>query len=141
MKSISRNILMGAALVTILNFNSCKKYEDGPGFTLKSAKGRLVGEWEVVKMTDSDGFSYLDSDYDLELEFDKDGDFSFTTAYSYGGSSYSYSYNGEWEFSSDKEEIEVEISGEKIDWKIKKLTNKELWFEDEEGTEWELEAI
>lgn len=139
MKTISRNLLMAAAVVTILNFNSCKKYEDGPGFSLRSKKWRLTGgEWEVVKATTSNGQSYL-GDYDVEVEFDKDGDFTMSFKYSYYGQS--YSYEGEWEFSSDKEEIEIDIFEDQTQWEIKRLTNKELWFEDEDGTEWELEAI
>lgn len=145
MRKTPQRLFLAAALVTILNFQSCKKYEDGPSFTLKSKKSRLVREWEVVKIYDNSGeqiFPYIDSDYeiDIEYEFEKDGDFDQSISYSYEGYSYSYTYKGEWEFSSDKEELEIELSGSTEDWEIKRLTKDELWFEDEAGNEWELEA-
>lgn len=143
MRTTSRNLLMAAAVVTMLNFNSCKKYEDGPGFSLKSKKGRLAGDWEVVKIEGSNGQNYLDGDgYELEFEFDKDGDFKYKQKYSYDGYSYTYSYKGDWEFSSDKEELEIDLdNGPALEFEIKRLTNSELWLEDQDGNEWELEAI
>lgn len=145
MKSASQKLLMAAALITVLNFQSCKKYEDGPAFTLKSKKNRLAREWEVVRVYDNDGeqvFPYGGGGYDIEIEFEfeKDGDFEQSYSVSYYGYSYSGSYKGEWEFSSDKEELEVEIAGYKADWEIKRLTSDEFWYEDEDGYEWELEA-
>jgi len=140
-----QKFLMAAALVTVLNFQSCGKYEEGPSFTLRTKKSRLAGEWEVVKVYDNFGaqvFPYTGGDYDFEIlyEFEKDGDFDQDFTYSYDGTSYSYTYTGEWEFSSDKKDLEIEIGGSKTDWEIKRLTNDEFWFEDEDGYEWELEA-
>jgi len=123
-------LLLAAAMITVLNFHSCKKYDDGPSFTLRSKKGRLTGEWELVKL---DGQS-MNSGYSIEWEFEKDGDFSWT--YDYG--TYTDTYSGEWEFSSDKEEIEIEIDGWVENLEIKRLTNKELTLE-YDGDEWEFE--
>ena len=44
--------LLAAAAVTVLNFQSCSKYEDGPAFSLRSKNSRLVGEWEVLLKID-----------------------------------------------------------------------------------------
>lgn len=134
---------MLAAVVTILNFSSCSKYEDGPNFTLRTKKARLTGEWEVVKMSGQD----LDVGYEVEFEFEKDGDFKYTYGYSSGGSSYSYSYSysysGEWEWEDSKEDIEIKLNLDgysyNMDFKILRLTNKELVLEDVSGDEWELE--
>ena len=136
--TISKNILLGAAVVTMLNFHSCKKYEDGPAFSLRTKKSRLKGEWEVVEIIDNNGQKI--TGVDVEMEFEKDGDFSTTFTYSYYGTTYTSKYDGEWEFSSDKEELEVTVNGQREVWEIKRLTNKEFWFEDEDGWEWELEA-
>ena len=43
-------LLLAATMVTVLNFQSCSKYDDNPAFSLSSKKSRLVGEWEVVKV-------------------------------------------------------------------------------------------
>jgi hypothetical protein len=113
--------------------SSCGKYEDGPGISLLTKKARLVREWEVVQM----GNQVLPQNgYSLEFEFEKDGDFK--QSYSYG--TYSYSYAGDWEFSNDKEEIEITMMGQVTDFEILRLTNKELWFEDQSNQEWRLEA-
>lgn len=125
----SRNLMLAAAVVIALNFSSCGKYEDGPSFSLMSKKSRLTGEWEVVKIDNTT------PDEDIILEFERDGDFSFT--YAYDG--YSYTYGGEWEWEESKEEIEIQIGTSIILWEVQRLTNSELWFEDEDNSLWELE--
>lgn len=147
MNFIPRNILFAAAVVTILNFTSCKKYEDGPGFSLKSKKGRLTGDWELVKLENSNGDNYLE-DFEIEFEFDKDGDFKLNYESSYYSYYYGsqYTYNGtdrgEWEFDNNKKELEVDLDGGGgWEFEIKRLTSDELWLEDQDGNEWEFEAI
>ena len=143
MNKISQNLILTAALVTVLNFQSCNKYDDGPTFALKTKKGRLAREWEVVKIYDNQGgLVFPGGEYSVEFEFvfEKDGDFEQNTSYSSGTYSNSYTYRGEWEFSSDKEELEIEINNSTYDWEIKRLTKEEFWFEDAYGNEWELEA-
>ena len=127
----NKKLMLAAAVVIMLNFSSCEKYEDGPMFSLNTKTARLTGEWEVVEIDSNDPME----DVKLTLEFEKDGDFSF--GFSYDG--YSYSYEGEWEWESGKESIEVEIDGDKTEWEILRLTNDELWFEDENGQEWQCE--
>lgn len=127
----NKKLMLAAAVVIILNFSSCKKYEDGPVFSLKTKTARLTGEWEVVQIDNEkpiDGGKVL-------LEFDKDGDFSLSIKYG----TYSYSYDGEWEWVSGKESIEVDLDGETIEWDVLRLTNDELWLEDEDNNEWECE--
>jgi hypothetical protein len=128
----SKKLMLAAAVVIMLNFSSCGKYEDGPMFSLKTKTARLTGEWEVIEI---DKEKLSDEGFKLILEFEKDGDFSFEYLYD----SYSYSYDGEWEWESDKESIEVSVEGDKMEWDILRLTNSELWFEDEYGEEWKCE--
>ena len=136
MKPVQRNLFLAAAVVTVLNFQSCGKYEDGPGFSLRSKTARLTGEWEVVRVGST---IYPDNGYSIEFEFEESGDFSLTDSYS-GYGSYSYSYTGSWEFSSDKENLEIIIVGNLEIYEIKRLTNDELWLEDNYNQEWRLEA-
>ncbi|MGM0480270.1 MAG: lipocalin-like domain-containing protein [Bacteroidota bacterium] len=134
MINAKNTLFLAATVITVLNFQSCSKYEEGPKFSLRTKKARLTGDWEVVRV----GNQTPPAGYSIEMEFDKDGDLTFS--YAYGG--YAYSYGGEWEFSSDKEELEVQLDGEtQINtWEILRLKNDELWFEDEDNTEWRLEA-
>jgi len=145
MVKMSQKLLLAAALVTVLNFQSCKKYDDGPTFSLKTKKSRLTREWEVVKVYDEKGvqvFPYTGFGYsvDFNFEFLKDGDFVESFAYSYGSYSYSYSYKGTWEFSSNKEDLIIDIDNSVEKWHITRLTKKELNFTDSDDYEWELDA-
>lgn len=134
MVNVKNTLFLAATVITVLNFQSCSKYEDGPSFSLRTKKARLAGEWEVVRVGNE---TYPQDGYSIEMEFDKEGDFKYTFLYA----TYSYSYNGDWEFSSDKEELEIEIDNEVQTFEILRLTNKELWLEDEEtNDEWRLEA-
>jgi len=136
-RKASKNLLLVATVVTILNFQSCKKYDDGPGFSLRSVTNRLTGEWEV---TDIQGQGNIDGE--IIFEFDKDGDFKQTYEYNYYGSTYTYTENGEWSFEDGKETIELDFdNGLRQDLEIKRLTNSEFWFEDEDNIEIELEKI
>lgn len=133
-KTIAKNVGYASA-IGVLGFTlqACGKYDDGPGLSLRTKKARLVGEWEVTQIGSQ---AFPSGGYSLEMEFEKDGDLKYT--YSYG--TYSYSYIGDWEFSSDKEELDIVIGGSVTTFEIKRLTNKEFWFEDESNDEWKLEA-
>jgi len=128
--------MLAVALVIFLNMTSCSTYDEGPAFSLRTKKARLTnGEWEVVKIAKES----LD-DGSIVMEFEKDGDFEITVEYSYYGYySFDYTATGEWEWEDGKEVIEIDMDGSQMEWKIKKLTNDELWFEDEDDDLWECE--
>jgi len=130
-----KRLLLAAAVVIMLNFNSCGKYDDGPGFSLRTKTARLVGEWEIVKIDNQR------PDGEFIAEFEDDNDLDITYSYTNNGSTYTYSMKGEWEWDSNKENIEVEIDGDFMDWEVKRLTNSELWFEDESKIEYEAEKL
>ncbi len=117
----------------VAGIQSCGKYEDGPGISLRTKKARLVGDWDIVQIGTQ---VYPSQGYSLEFEFEKNGNVKFT--YSYGF--YSYSYAGDWEFSSNKEELDLILGGQVQTFQIKRLTNKEVWLEDESNDEWQLDA-
>ena len=99
--------------------------------SLKSKKARLAGEWEVVDIENARGFD----DGAVILEFDKDGDFTYNLDYA----GYDYSLDGDWEWEDNKEVIQIELGNSRTEWEIKRLTNSELWFEDEDNNLWECE--
>lgn len=133
---VSKNLFLLASIAIVLNFSSCGKYEDGPNFSLRTKKSRLAGEWEVVKLDGSD----LDPGMDINLEFDKNGDFEFSFKYSYMGYNVEDSYSGKWEWSDKKESVLIDVDGDEMEWEIKRLTNDEFWFEDEDNIEYKCEA-
>ena len=129
------SIVAIATAVVIFNFTSCK-YEDGPNISLRSKKARLTGEWEVKFI---DGAGMIGNDMEITLKFDKDGDLEFNQTYSDYGNSYTYSQKGEWEWEDGKQSLEITLDGNKQEWEITRLTNKEFEFEDEGNNKWELE--
>ena len=111
-----------------LIFSGCGKYEDGPGFSLRTKKARLTGEWEVVEV---DGDKVKDGS---TIEFNKDGTFKVD----YGSST----SKGDWNWEKGKTEIELDYDkGGKTEFEILRLTNKELWVEDEYKTEIYFEKV
>lgn len=132
MVKISNKVLLAGGLATAIGFTGCKKYEDGPYFSLLTKKQRLTGDWEATKLISSDGQNMIDQGVDVEIEFDNDGDFKLSASNTYTdyyGQSYTYTNNlkGDWEFSNDKEEVELDYDdGFTEDWEITRLTNKEF---------------
>ena len=135
---MNKNNVIALTLVMMISY-SCSKYDDGPFFSLRTKKGRLVGEWELDKVIQNGQTQSLDSDYDIIWEFERDGDFEQTLEYG----SYSYGYNGDWEFDNNGEELEIALNGYGTQtWEINRLTNNELWIEINDGgdkTEYEFE--
>ena len=131
---INKNTIAALALITIISYG-CSKYDDGPGFSLRTKKGRLTGEWKLEEVS-SNGQSSNLSGYDIIWTFERDGEFQQTLEY---GSS-SYSYEGEWEFEDDGEELEIQMDGSSYTdtYEINRLSSNELWIE-MGNTEYEFE--
>jgi hypothetical protein len=135
LKKITYVTIAGASILA--TSSSCGKYEDGPGFSLLSKKSRIVGDWEVKSL----GSTVLNAEYGIDMSFEKNGSMLFT--YTYVGSG-NETYTGSWDFASDKENLILNIDGDATVFEIKRLTNKELWLDDDvtaaDGEIWKLEA-
>jgi hypothetical protein len=62
------NKLMVFILLLLLLFGSCKKYEDNTGISLKTATGRLIGSWKVVRTDGIDFDSLFLADYNIHID-------------------------------------------------------------------------
>ena len=135
MKNKKKLVYASLVGVTALSVSSCGKYEDGPNFSLLTKKSRVAGDWDVKSV----GSQLVGADYGLTMTFDKDG----SMKYSYTGFN-SASYTGSWEFSSDKENLVISIDGGIDTLEIKRLTNKEMWLDENytsaNGEIWKLES-
>ena len=121
-------ILMSlVAAFTFAGITSCSKYDDGPGVTFRSKKGRVANTW-MVKSYEIDGTDVTSFVADAEFEFTKDGEFTFT----FDGDS----DTGDWEFTSSKEDIVLKYDDGSTDtWLITRLANDEFNFRiEEDGT-------
>jgi hypothetical protein len=142
MKNFKNLTYLTLAGTTAIGVSSCGKYEDGPNFSLRSKKARVVGDWNLKTI----GSTVLDDNYGttVNMEFDKNGSFTQTINYSYGTYNYSYSYAGDWDFSSNKEHLLITADGNTDTLEIKRLTNNEMWLDDDytdaDGDIWKLEA-
>ncbi len=123
-------LLLAAVVVMMFSFNSCKKYPDGPLFSLRSKTSRLVGKWKIVDGLDS-------NEVKVYMIFKKGGDFTEEIKYD----SNDYEFDGEWKWGAGKKTVIVEMDGfsDKQEFTILRLTNKEFWFEDEDDDEYKAE--
>lgn len=121
-KSISIICITALSLTT---FNSCKKYPDGPAFSLMTKKARLCGSWQMEKYivdgTDQTTFFYtVLPGYVIEVKKDE----TYTSTYIAGTIE-----TGKWEFTNNKKDLKTTVNntGEVVVQQILKLENKALW--------------
>lgn len=109
MKTTLKTLALVAA-VSVAAITGCKKYEEGPSFSLASKKSRLAGEWSVSKMivdgTDVTAL-FLPSGSTYKVTIEKDG--TWTSVATMG--SVSENEKGTWEFVDKKESIVMVTEG------------------------------
>lgn len=97
----------------------------------------MVGDWEIKSV----GSTVLSSEYGINMSFEKSGSMSYSSSYS---GIVQEIYAGTWDFASDKENLMITLDGETTQFEIKRLTNKEMWLDDDisalDGDIWKLEA-
>jgi hypothetical protein len=133
MKKLS--ILFAAVAVVLLA--SCGKYDNGPGFSLRSKKSRVVGEWTIESAAQAgvDITSSVTFGGTVNEKFDKDGVYTYTYDYTVLGQHINGSATGTWALSDDKSTLDVTNgSGNVSSSKILRLTNKEMWLEESDGS-------
>ncbi len=101
-------------VMSTMTFQSCGKYEEGPAFSLRSKKSRLVNKWKVEKMYENGKEITLTTEEQAILnattyEFTSDNKFiihSEITQEQYGETYTTVSdITYDWDFNSDKTKI------------------------------------
>lgn len=131
MKKISI-IMFAVVSMALVTFSSCGKYEEGPGFSLRSKKARVVNTWVIEK--------FIENGQDItaqilpflgaySIEFKKDETFEMMMD--------GDRETGKWSFDSKKENLELMYNGStsKEISKILRLTNDEMWLVEDDGTD------
>lgn len=125
--------LLAVAVIAVASMTSCGKYEDGPGFSLRSKKARLTGEWKVTEFK-QDGED-LSSEIEATMVFDKDNNYAVTAVVS----GFTFSEVGTWEFDNKKEDLKLDPTVDSdgndepaYNITISRLTNKEFWYSETE---------
>ena len=126
MKTTLRSLTTVLA-IAVIALTGCKKYEDGPSFTLLTKKARVAGDWMVEKKI-SNGTD-VTSTYRLfttseTITLEKDGGLNAVYNNSLGGST---TQVGTWAFDDKKEHLVTVVGGTTTSDIIIKLTNTELW--------------
>lgn len=125
MKKLFAPVVVVLLLIS-LTFSSCGKYEDGPMFTVRTAKARLCQTWKPAKYIDgSSGSETSAGANDPTVTYAKDGECKITSQIG--------TATGTWEFTSDKTGILTNFSGITNTVTILRLTMKELWVKDSDG--------
>ncbi len=142
-KSIRKSA--GILLILLLFIpSSCKKYEDGPWFSLHTKKERVTGNWRF-EYAKEDGIDVTERYVDQRVNMAKNGDIYWVQGFD--PSTYqTYGPRGTWRFLNDKMQVEMHfdlwVTEEfTIVWDIKRLAHSELKLERyEEGKkiEWKL---
>ena len=120
-------ILLGTATLV----SSCNKYEEGPSFSLLSAKMRITGDWTATAMTVNNEDTDM-TNLDMTISVNNDGTFSSETVTTIVIGSLSSSYTttevGTWDFNSDKTSVLMMADGASsaTEATILKLENKEM---------------
>jgi hypothetical protein len=131
MKNYFKSFVLFGILAGLL-FSSCGKYDEGPNFSLRSKKSRLVNVWVFDKVI-QDGedvtemIKEINPNYSIDIR--KDNTFIITQYDEDLGQM--VEDKGKWEFSKDKEEVEFsdDETGQISTEEILRLTNNEFWAE------------
>ncbi len=109
-----------------LLLESCGKYEDGPGISLRSRTNRITGIWSMsnAEVGDQNITSFY-STFDISIR--DDNTYSQTTALLVGGLD---NREGVWSFTDDDKIFRVEYDNAvTLLFTIRRLTNSEFWVE------------
>jgi len=105
----------------VFSFIGCKKYDEGPMISLRTAKARLVNDWE--RGINGSGYVECGSIYINGIEFFKNNTF----VYKLNGQD---ADTGTWEFEDNKTVVILTFDNSfktAIKWKITRLTRNDLW--------------
>ncbi len=122
-----RLTLLVVVLFTVIA--SCKKYEEGPGISLRTKKARFIGIWQLNKWT-IDGTEQELSSITWSLSTYSSGNYEKTIQYNIPPLPTTTDIEqGTWEFDKKKENVLFLVSGNPgaIPQEIIKLKNRELW--------------
>ena len=136
--TITRSMI---ALVAVTGLMGCKKYDDGPMFSLRSREERISNTWRIDRaMNGSDDVTSAFDQYELRLT--KDHDASLTATYTLFGTDFSFTTSGTWSFENKDEDLRLDFEDGDADetYQILRLKETELWLR-EKGGDLELQLV
>ena len=115
--------------LSIFFFPSCKKYPEGPAFSLLGKKARMVNEWKLMEVINQDGINLIAmyKKYDLVLRRDGSADLDMNIHF-FGPPGFTAQTKGNWKFVNDKARLNLDFDLNDFDaeYFILKLENDQL---------------
>ncbi len=93
MKKVTIGKLVIGLGLLVIGFG-CKKYEDGPGLSLRTKKARATAEW-IVKTFTSNGVDVLNSKYNSDITCSGGGNVYYTDGYTTTRLIWNFKENGD----------------------------------------------
>lgn len=124
---------IGLAVALLLG---CTKFEEGPGFTLRTKKGRVANDWKVDRgyINDIEATEALN---DFYVTFKRDGAVKFTYMVPTAAGDSTFVVKGGWDFIND-EDVALVLSKDDSTitriWHLTRLTADELFATEMVGT-------
>jgi hypothetical protein len=112
----------------------CKKYDDGPAFSLRSREERIANNWRVEQATD--GGSDVTSAFSVyELRLTRDRDATLLASYTLGALTLDFQTSGTWDFENSMEDLSFDFENNAADaiYEILRLKENELWLREKGG--------
>jgi hypothetical protein len=145
MKQLQRKLAGILFLLIFIVPLSCKKYDDGPWFSIYSKTERVTGNWRF-ELVREDGIDKTEEYANQSVNIRKNGDLYWIQGYYEDNPRENYGEGGKWSFVKDKEQIEMHfLYGIKDEytlvWDIKRLAYGDLRLERHEDgikIEWKM---
>lgn len=107
---------------------SCKKFEEGPIFSLRSRKARITGTWtyQTIEVNGVDVKQSMTQVKDIRMIISKDHSFLDFGVSALGNTAVD---NDTWKFTERRTHLTIrnKSKGVKFSYEILRLTNTELW--------------
>lgn len=134
--TFEKNIKMRKSIFTLfvisLVISSCRKYSDGPAFSLLTKKARLCNDWVLLTQLKNDD-DVTNENVTVKMVIENDGTYSISSTYDALGQLQGNYSNGKWTFGDTKdilffyENVNNQYDDEPSrTFKIKELRNKQI---------------
>ena len=134
-KFVRRGTLIFTVVVAVLVIvYACKKYSDGPMFSMRSRTERIANNWKVSQAFDK-GIDVTHDFSKYELDLTPRGEAYLSSKYSFIGIDFDFETSGTWRFTTNDENVFLDFDNNDADmlYKIVRLKDDELWLIDEAG--------
>ncbi|MBK8340913.1 MAG: hypothetical protein IPK99_13355 [Flavobacteriales bacterium] len=109
--SPTRTLLVLTACIALAG---CKKYDDGPAFSLRSREERVANNWRVEQATD--GGNDVTSAFSVyELRMTRDRDATLLASYTLGALTLDFQTSGTWDFENNSEDLRLDFENNAAD--------------------------